>query len=272
MAATLKQLAKTIIRRLGYDVHRLSSAPPASGVETPQPVAQMIVHQHSFHDIQDVDGWMQNIANKVEPYTMTSRARVAAMCLAVEYVCKRNIAGDIVECGVWRGGSSMAAAWALAHLGDFSRSLHLFDTFEGMPPPGAFDRRHDGVAAEAILATEAENSDYWARASLEDVKSNMAITSYPPEKITYTKGRIENTIPSSLIRNIAVLRLDTDWYESTKHELEHLYPLLVEGGVLIVDDYGFWQGSRQAVDEYFQQRPPLLLSRVDETGRMAIKI
>ena len=127
------------------------------------------------------------------------------------------------------------------------------------------------MAADEILAGEAEDSGYWARASLDDVQQNLAMTNYPAAKINYIKGKVEDTIPSSLIGQIAVLRLDTDWYESTKHELEHLFPLLAEGGVLIIDDYGFWRGARRAVDDYFEQHQSILLARVDETGRMGIK-
>lgn len=281
MSVMIKKLVKDGVRRLGYDVHRIgskSSDPlvisqeflPPSASPIPVPAAPPAA-QPTFHDILDVEQWVQDIAKKVEPYTMTSRARVAGLCSAIEYVTRRKIPGDFVECGVWRGGSSMAAAWALSHVGDLSRSLHLFDTFEGMPPPTELDRRHDGMAADEILAGEAEDSGYWARASLDDVQHNLAMTNYPAAKINYIKGKVEDTIPSSLVGQIAVLRLDTDWYESTKHELEHLFPLLVEGGVLIIDDYGFWRGARRAVDDYFEQHRSILLARVDETGRMGIK-
>ena len=127
------------------------------------------------------------------------------------------------------------------------------------------------MAADEILAGETEDSGYWARASLDDVQKNLTMTNYPAAKINYVKGKVEDTVPSSLIGQIAVLRLDTDWYESTKHELEHLFPLLAKGGVLIIDDYGFWRGARRAVDEYFEQHHSILLARIDETGRMGIK-
>ncbi len=109
----------------------------------------------------------------------------------------------------------------------------------------------------------------WCYSPLEEVKRNMDSTGYPAAEITYVKGKVEDTLPDAAPAQIAVLRLDTDWYESTRHELEHLYPRLAPGGVLIIDDYGYWSGARKAVDEYFGDS--LLLNRIDNTGRMAIK-
>jgi O-methyltransferase len=106
--------------------------------------------------------------------------------------------------------------------------------------------------------------------ALAEVQAAMRSTGYPEHQIGYVSGRVEETIPESAPSEIALLRLDTDWYGSTRHELEHLYPRLVSGGVLIVDDYGHYAGARQAVDEYFAGRP-ILLARVDYTGRMAVK-
>jgi hypothetical protein len=100
----------------------------------------------------------------------------------------------------------------------------------------------------------------------------MAMTNYPQDKLNYVVGKVEDTIPETLPRKIALLRLDTDWYESTLHELNHLYPLLTEGGVLIIDDYGHWQGAKKAVDEYIEKNKlKILLNRIDYTGRIAIK-
>ena len=100
----------------------------------------------------------------------------------------------------------------------------------------------------------------------------MAQSGYPSEKLHFVRGPVEETIPDCVPEQIALLRLDTDWYESTKHELLHLFPRLQPGGVLIVDDYGHWQGAQRAVDEYFgTEHPPLFLSRIDYAARIAIK-
>jgi len=104
------------------------------------------------------------------------------------------------------------------------------------------------------------------------VQANLGRTGYPAERIHYVKGKVEETIPATLPSRIALLRLDTDWYESTRHELQHLYPLLSTHGVLIIDDYGHWQGARQAVDEYFAaSAEPVFLHRVDYTARLVVK-
>jgi O-methyltransferase len=114
--------------------------------------------------------------------------------------------------------------------------------------------------------------NYWCVAGLEDVKRNLYSTGYPKEKLHFIKGKVEDTVPGQAPENIAMLRLDTDWYESTAHELQHLYPRLAKNGVLIIDDYGHWLGSRKAVDEYFAKQSFCpLFNRMDYTGRLAVK-
>ncbi len=203
---------------------------------------------------------------RVQPYTQTSRERVATLSDAVEYVIRADVAGDFVECGVWRGGSSMTVALTLLRLGATSRRLWLYDTFGQMPAPGQHDRDYAGRAVAGHEASMLGD----AGLSLPDVQAAMRSTGYPEEQVSYVRGRVEDTVPSCAPTQIALLRLDTDWYESTRHELEHLYPRLSAGGVLIIDDYGHYAGARHAVDEYFA-RAPILLARVDYTGRMAVK-
>ena len=203
---------------------------------------------------------------RVQPYTQTSRERVTTLADAVEYVIGAGIPGDFVECGVWRGGSSMAVAITLLRLGVHDRRLWLYDTFGRMPAPGTRDRDYAGREVTGHEASMLGDVGL----SLAEVQAAMRSTGYPEDHIGYVSGRVEETIPESAPSAIALLRLDTDWYESTRHELEHLYPRLVSGGVLIVDDYGHYAGARQAVDEYFAGRP-ILLARVDYTGRMAVK-
>jgi hypothetical protein len=97
-------------------------------------------------------------------------------------------------------------------------------------------------------------------------------TGYPADRLHLVQGKVEDTLPGAAPARIALLRLDTDWYESTRHELVHLYPRLVPNGVLIIDDYGDWVGAKEAVDEYFAAQPfQPFLSRMDHTGRLAIK-
>lgn len=216
-----------------------------------------------------------DIIESVRPYTMTSPERIAALCGAIEYVVRCGVAGDFVECGVWRGGSSMAAALTLQRLGAADRDIHLFDTFDGMSAPTTRDTEiATGESAEALLARADRTEGLaWAYAPIDAVEQNLAATGYPPGRLHFVAGKVEDTLPSHAPAQIALLRLDTDWYESTRHELRHLYPRLSIGGVLIIDDYGHWAGARAAVDEYFaEHRIRMLLNRIDYTGRIGVKL
>ncbi|HKG47251.1 MAG TPA: TylF/MycF/NovP-related O-methyltransferase [Pyrinomonadaceae bacterium] len=207
------------------------------------------------------------IIRAVEPYTMTSTERIHALIQAVRHIVRSRIPGDMVECGVWKGGSVMAMALSLLQLGDRDRSLYLFDTFSGMTPPTARDVDFEGQQAHTIL------DEVRCEASQQDVENAVFSTGYDRERIHFVPGRVEETIPAHAPELIALLRLDTDWYESTQHELLHLFPRLARGGVIIIDDYGHWRGARQAVDEYITQNEvPLLLNRIDYTGRIGVKI
>ncbi|WP_432093230.1 TylF/MycF/NovP-related O-methyltransferase [Streptomyces sp. bgisy100] len=219
----------------------------------------------------DYDDEARRTIHAVRPYTMTSPERLNALVLATRYVSRHGLPGAVVECGVWRGGSMQAVARTLVSIGDTSRDLYLFDTFEGMPPPTEKDRRRDGEMASDLLSRRSKDHPIWAVATLEDVQEGMAQIPYPEDRVHYVPGRVEDTIPAGAPEEIAVLRLDTDWYASTRHELEYLYPRLVSGGVLLIDDYGWWQGSREAVDEFLEKTGArLLLLRMDE-GRIAVK-
>jgi O-methyltransferase len=217
----------------------------------------------------DMNAAFWALYEKCAPYTMTSPERLFALRQAVHHVGKARVPGVVVECGVWRGGSSMMAALAMQERGDY-RQLWLYDTFEGMTEPGKYDLDYAGVDARIEYQQRIREDGSWAKASVHEVQANLARTGYPAERTTYVHGRVEDTLPGSAPDAIALLRLDTDWYESTRHELEHLWPRLSRGGVLIIDDYGHYGGARKAVDEYFAGTP-LLLSRIDYTGRMAVK-
>lgn len=213
------------------------------------------------------------IQKRCQPYTMTSIERLYAVHQAVNYIVDNAIPGDFVECGVWRGGASMMTALSLKARGITDRTLYLYDTFAGMTEPEAVDASYLGEDASVTWArSERDGYNAWCYGAIEDVRENMGRTGYPEDRIVYVKGPVEETIPGTIPERIALLRLDTDWYASTRHELEHLYPRLSPLGVLILDDYGYWVGARKAVDEYVaEHRIPLLLTRSDHTGRMAVK-
>jgi hypothetical protein len=232
-----------------------------------------LVRRSDLDRIPDVSPEFRAIVDRVKPATMTTPERIIGLCRALEYVVRNQIHGDFVECGVYKGGSTMAAALTLLHLGVPDRTLCLFDTFEGMSEPTEADiETFSGQRADALLASTDKSSPYWAYAPLEQVRRNLTSTGYPPELLRFIKGRVEDTLPSEAPDQISVLRLDTDWYESTKHELDTLFPRLSVGGVLIIDDYGFWSGARKAVDEYFQEHGiRMLLNRLDFTGHIGVK-
>jgi len=212
----------------------------------------------------------REIFDAVRPLTMTSPERIYVLIQALRYLTKASIPGAIVECGVWKGGSMAAAARTLLQMQDVSRDLYLFDTFRGMTEPGTLDVDYSGKQASEVWA---KSNGTWCDAALEQVKNVLFATGYPREKLHFIEGRVEDTIPASAPESIALLRLDTDWYESTRHELVHLFPRLIRAGVFIIDDYGHWQGSRKACDEYFEQNHiPILLNRIDAGGRVAIRV
>jgi O-methyltransferase len=231
--------------------------------------------QHERAAFQDTDAGFMAIFERVKGFSMTSIERLYAMYKATEYVCRAGIPGSIVESGVWRGGSMMIAALTLQALGDCSRQLILFDTFEGLPKPNEtedVDLWGHSAYNEWTRHRFTDESSDWAAASLEEVRANLLSTGYPSENLTLIKGMVQNTLLETRLGKIALLRLDTDWYESTVCELQYLYPLLSENGVLIIDDYGHLRGQKKAVDEYFANRHEfLLLHRIDYSGRVAVK-
>jgi O-methyltransferase len=208
-------------------------------------------------------------------HTMTSLERMYALWSATRYVAENGLAGDFVECGVWRGGSVMLMALTLLRLGDTSRDLWLYDTFEGMTAPNDEDVQvMSGRTASDILREHARTADdpFWGVAPRAVVERNLHRTGYPFERFRFVEGDVATTLPETAPATIALLRLDTDWYASTRHELEQLYPRLVSGGVLIVDDYGYWRGARKASDEFLATlHPRPLLHRIDYTGRICVK-
>jgi O-methyltransferase len=207
-------------------------------------------------------------------YTMTSPERMYALYEAVRHVVRAGVPGDLVETGVWRGGSAMLAALALERAGDTERRLYLYDTFAGMAEPGELDVDFAGASAHPHWQSEQRDDiNEWCYSPVDEVRRNLLSTGFPAGRLKLVEGRVEETIPATAPDSIALLRLDTDWYESTLHELEHLYPRLSPGGVLIVDDYGHWAGARAAVDRYFAElTDPPLLNRIDYTGRIGVRV
>ena len=218
-----------------------------------------------------------------EGWTMCSQLNRHLLMEATRYVLKNQIPGDIVECGVWRGGMMQIVARTVLSEQSIDpkikmRQLWLFDTFEGMPDPThELDRdMYRGEHASVKLKREPKSGPngeptVWCVADLEDVMNGMHGTTYDQNQIRYVQGMVEETLPSEGLSEIAILRIDTDWFSSTKHALESLYDCVSPGGLIIFDDYESWQGARSAVDEFFQSRGlfPLLI-RLDK-GRVYLK-
>lgn len=237
---------KWLFRQLGYDVIPIEPPTKPQG-EFP-----------SDFEPEEIEDYLN-----VVPYTMCGPIRTIVLIRAVRYLVQTRIPGDIVECGVWKGGSMMAVAKTLLRLNAMDRRLWLYDTYAGMSEPTAED--------VSVCNFSPQKGDL--RVPLEAVKRVVLRTGYDEQKVVFVKGKIEETVPAQAPKRIALLRLDTDWYESTRHELVHLFPRLVRGGVLIIDDYGHWQGARKATDAYFRENGiSLLLNRIDFSARIGIKL
>lgn len=248
-----KDVLRALIRGFGFDVIRYndpSNLPP------------------------DFSDEAAGICTAVAPFTMTTPERIKAVIDSVKYLESHEIEGAYVECGVWKGGSAMAMALALNNLGIINRHIYLYDTYTGMSEPGENDiSLHGDKAIDKFSKTKlSDDASDWCHSGLDEVKANIYTTGYPQDKLHFIKGKVEDTIPARMPDKIALLRLDTDWYESTKHEMSHLFPLLQNRGVLILDDYGHWEGARKAIDEYIAEHNIcILLNRIDYAGRIAVK-
>lgn len=177
--------------------------------------------------------------------TMCSKYRIQALANAIHDVVDNNIPGDFVECGTWRGGlAALMLHNVTMHCLD--KKIYIYDTFEGMPEPG------DNNCDTSKRMYE-ENKGDWCKASIDIVQSVLEeIASTYQHYCVLIKGKVEDTLESTVPPTIALARLDTDWYESTKKELEIIFPRVQSRGYILIDDYSDWSGCRQAVDEYFQ--------------------
>ncbi len=208
----------------------------------------------------------REIYRKCEGLHLQSLERLYALYQAGRYLLNNPVEGAIVECGVFKGASIILLAELFKNASQCEKEIFLYDTFEGWPAQTAQDKRFSQKPLTKQTA--------WGQSApdLASVRKNVEATGYPKEKFVFVKGKVEETIPASVPEKISLLRLDTDGYDSTRHELIHLYPLLSEGGILIIDDYGHWEGAKKAVDEYFTEKKiTMLLNHIDYTGRIGIK-
>lgn len=255
-----KDALRRALRTLGYEMRRI---PPAS---------------QSDRRTYPLDFGPEEVAlcRSVEGWTLTTPERIVALRDAVRYITEAGIPGAIAECGVWRGGSMQVVARTLVELSVADRDLYLFDTFEAMPEPGERDVDIWGRSAHDDWVAYQEHGDSivdeaYSYKPFEEVRARLLACGYPAERMHFVKGLVEDTIPDQAPAELALLRLDTDFYASTRHELVHLMPRLAPGAVLIVDDYGQFRGAREAVDEYLAEAGlAVLLNRLDFSGRLVV--
>jgi|LakMenEpi03Aug12_release.lakeMendotaPanAssembly.Ray.scaffolds.fasta_scaffold186377_2 O-methyltransferase len=199
-----------------------------------------------------------NLIKKAKNYSMTDYKNLYLSAQAIKYISENNIDGDIVECGVWKGGHIIIFK-SLCEKYELSKKIFAFDTFEGMTVSTEADLNYNEEKAcdllNKVVITKNDGDNIWCYASLDSVKNNITNSTGNIANINFIKGDVCETLKetSNLPEKISLLRLDTDFYESTKIELQTLYPLLQEGGLLIIDDYGHWKGAKKAVDEYFSK-------------------
>ncbi len=222
--------------------------------------------------IPDTSPEERRIIDIASNYTSTTPGAQWAFIQALKEVERRGVEGDIVECGVWKGGNLIIAGLMRRQLGS-KRQVWGYDTFAGMTAPGEKDEK-PGFNVDPIAKFNKLNKGdvtEWCYVPIEDVERDYR-RHVGDLDVKLIKGKVQDTLPvaANVPEKIAVLRLDTDFYESTMLELELLYPRLQSGGVMIIDDYGVWAGSRRAVDEYFGDDRPWL-HYVNRGVRLAVK-
>lgn len=221
----------------------------------------------------------------VRPFTMLSEGRLLSLYDQVVHCETRGVGGSYVECGTWKGGATGLMAAANLRAGRERRHLHLFDSFVGIPEP---DAKLDGARAVDEVRKVGGGTDgklvpiagyYETYASglgtAEDCRKVIeSIVGYDPSFVHYHAGWFQETLPKlgADFGPIAILRIDADWHASTKVCLEHLYDRVVPGGFVIIDDYGYYEGCRKAVDEFLDARGlRVYLNDIDGCGRYWIK-
>lgn len=183
---------------------------------------------------------------------------------AIEYILNYNIQGALVECGVDQGAQPFLWIQTLLQHNCTDRDIYLYDTFTGMTEPtdddySVTDSLMYHCTAQQVRyewqKQQRDDHNEWCYGSLEQVQHNLYQTSYPRDKIHFIKGDVSDTlrIKENIPDQIALLRMDTDWYESSKLEMNVLYPHVVKNGVVIMDDYYHWNGQRKATDEYLRE-------------------
>lgn len=269
-------LRRSFVNELGAELERrfVDSRKFKAGWRSPLPTDPTMIE--TSQSGYDEEAAIKSAMMLVWDHTMISYDRLATLWLQVRYLDRNSIAGDLVECGIFKGGA--IGMMALAHIASRSRPvrrLHLFDSFEGLPQPQAdMDGSQatefvDGRASGALVTTGLLSCSADVSRTLLDERIH-----YPATLVEYHVGWFQETLPrdANSITDIGLLRLDGDWYESTRVCLEYLYPKVVRNGVIVIDDYGYWQGCHKAVDEFLSRQPgPIMLHHIDSSARYWLK-
>ena len=216
-----------------------------------------------------------DILNIISKYSMTPKIRIYNLIQSLRYVKQKNIDGDFVECGVWKGGNIILFKKFLdREFQNKNKIIYAYDTFEGMSEPGIDDNdlRNNEAASRMLEKDKNKKSNLWGVCTIENVKRNIINETTNLNNIKFIKGKVEDTLneEKNLPSKISILRLDTDWYSSTKKELEVMFDRVTSGGIIIIDDYGHWSGSKKAVDEFFKNKY-VWMHYVDYACRLIIK-
>ncbi len=212
----------------------------------------------------------QELINKYLKFSMTNETRMWSLLKSLEYILNKKIDGDVLECGVWKGGC-IGLMDEYLRINNSKKKIYAYDTYDGMSIPSEYDIDFRGIQITEMVINEYEN--IYGYPKKNEVISNLKILGSKLDKIKFIEGMVEKTLmdKKNIPEKISLMRLDTDFYQSTRTELEILYPLLSKGGILIIDDYGHFEGARKAVDEYFKEKKPLM-HYIDYTCRLIQKV
>jgi hypothetical protein len=234
---SLKSILNRFLRKRGYELSRISNSLPI--------------------ELSEED--KKNIV-KCKPFTMIGYSRMFCNVLAMKYIEANNIEGDVVETGIWRGGSLGLLALTSQYESKSRRIFWGFDTFQGMPVPGQQDEEF--AHRKFQMLSDSNGYSDWCKSTKVEVLENLRNMCNSLNTFNLIEGKVEETLTriESELGAISLLRIDTDWYSSTKVALEVLYPRVTKGGVVIIDDYEAWEGAKKATDEFFHGKfRPLLL-------------
>ncbi len=230
---------------------------------------------NSNQKIVELNNNDKKLLDLIQNYSMTTQIRIFTLLQSLRHLKNKKIDGDYVECGVWKGGNIILFKKFIEDEDENSKKkIFAFDTYEGMTEPDKndYDLSSNITANILLKADKAKKTNTWGICDLESVKKNIQTCVNSTENIKFIKGPVESTLndTSNLPNKISLLRLDTDWYSSTKKELDVLYDRVTPGGIVIIDDYGHWGGAKKAVDEFFLNKY-VWMHYVDYACRLIVK-